>query len=232
MYRNPDQYTVTAHAIPRRGLHVRAIAIGMFAALAMFTFIAPRAFAQTPTATATATPTTSTELAPIDGLEIKLVGTNPVQYEAIVTSGLPSGCATFDSIAMVRNGNRFDIVVQNKMSVPAGGACTTIYGSVTNKVNLGTDYTAETTYTVVANAAGSRPMTKTFVAFIAGSSATPSATATAVATGTPVAPRPANTGNAGLHEANSTLLVRVLGGSALAFAAVAAFLVRVPRRSR
>ncbi len=225
------------------GMSLRALAFAALAALTAFALVAPRAFAQTPTATATATATgtatpTATqtiELAPIDGLEVRQSTAQAGQYEAVVTSGLPSGCASFDSITTARNGARIDIIVNNKMNIPAGGACTTIYGTTSHTVTLGSDFVAGTTYTVVANVSGPRSQTR---AFVAGTTATPTATGTATATATAtgtgtVVPRPANTGNAGLLDQPDRGSRLLAGAVALALGLAAATVVaRLPLRRR
>jgi hypothetical protein len=90
--------------------------------------------------------------APIDNVDILVRESYPPQYAAVVTSGLPSGCAHFHSISMERDGTTFEITVLNQM--PADGeqvACTMIYGMVENTVELGSDLVPGTTYTVVVN---------------------------------------------------------------------------------
>ena len=77
--------------------------------------------------------------APIDGIEIITDPNDPSKYIVRVTSGLPSGCATFESYGFSQQGQVFHISVQNR--VPADGAeiaCTMIYGIVTTDIELGT----------------------------------------------------------------------------------------------
>jgi hypothetical protein len=90
-------------------------------------------------------------LAPIESVEVVRTGTTTAGYSVVVTSGLPSGCAAFDSIDVERTGNRFDVTVRNMMTVPPGGACTMIYGIVTNSVALPGPFADGTSYTVNVN---------------------------------------------------------------------------------
>lgn len=190
--------------------------------VASFALLANTASAQT----ATPTPVRTIELAPIDALDIRILESAPPQFQAAITSGLPSGCASFDSISTVRNGTRIDVTVRNAISVPPGGACTTIYGMVQKVVDLGSNFDAGVTYTVVVNTGGSRSMTKTFVA---GASATPTpiVTPTPPIPAVPVVPRPANVGNAGFAAIGSgspavdLAICTALAASALALAVVA-----------
>ena len=207
----------------RSALAPLALLAAAVLAVASFALLVRTASAQT----ATPTPVRTIELAPIDALDIRILESFPPQYQAAITSGLPSGCASFDSISTVRNGARIDITVRNAISVPPGGACTTIYGMVQKVVDLGSNFDAGVTYAVVVNAGGSRSMTKTFVA---GASATPTPIVTPtppITAVTPVVPRPANVGNAGFaaigsgSQAVDLAIGTALAASALALAVVA-----------
>lgn len=222
------------HAILPRPRPLAALAFGAMCALATFALLVRPADAQTPTATptptSTATPAPATppdrrlELAPVEAVEVQVAKSNPPQYQAVVTSGLPGGCAAFDSISARRTDTRIDVTVQNSM--PVGNVpCTAIYGYTKNAVNLGSDFQTGVTYTVVVNAASPSTKRVTFV----GGAASPVPDATPPAA-TPVAPRPANTGSAGANEVDA--IDAVVGGSAMLAAAVAVALlaVRVPRR--
>ena len=74
------------------------------------------------------------------------------EYAINVTSGLPSGCAKFNEIAMTRNGNAFTVDVTNLMPSPDESiACTAIYGYHESKVALGSGLTAREAYMVTIN---------------------------------------------------------------------------------
>ncbi len=95
-----------------------------------------------PTPTAEPTAATRLEKAPIDDAQIETVvaddfehGIATYSYSVAVTSGLPSGCHTFDSAAMTRNGFTIDIDVENR--APTGDRpCTAIYGSHLSTIEL------------------------------------------------------------------------------------------------
>ena len=90
--------------------------------------------------------------APIDGVEITIAESFPPQYFVRVTSGLPSGCVTFDAIETTRDGNTIEIAVWNLGPGPdATFACTAIYGIVENNVALGTDFESGAEYRVEVN---------------------------------------------------------------------------------
>ena len=88
----------------------------------------------------------------IDGVEITIAESFPPQYFVRVTSGLPSGCVTFDAIETTRDGNTIEIAVWNLGPGPdATFACTAIYGIVENNVALGTDFESGAEYRVEVN---------------------------------------------------------------------------------
>ncbi len=109
-------------------------------------------------------------LAPIERVDVVRTSGTPTGYAAVVTSGLPSGCAAFDSIEAERTGDAFDVTVRNMISVPPGGACTMIYGIVTNTVALPGTFRDGTTYALNVN--GER---STFVAGASIPAASPAA---------------------------------------------------------
>ncbi len=90
--------------------------------------------------------------APIERVEINVAESFPPQYFVDIVSGLPNGCARFDSIEMSRSGDTIQLVVMNLVPGPGSNvACTMIYGTVQHHVALGTDFEAARTYTVVVN---------------------------------------------------------------------------------
>lgn len=215
---------------PRAVLPPQILGLAALVALAAFALVARNAQAQTPTATgtatATATPERRLELAPIESVEVQVLKSQPPQYQVAVTSGLPGGCAQFDSIKAERSGTRVDVTVMNSM--PVGNVpCTAIYGYKDSTLNLGSDFAAGTTYTVVVNAAGNTSKTTTFTTQSTGT-ATPSP-AGPTPTPAPSTPRPANVGTGG---PGVDALDAILGGSVLLAAILAASVVavRVPRR--
>lgn len=100
------------------------------------------------------------ELAPIEEINVLFLESFPVQYRLDVTSGLPSGCAAFESIEVEQDGTTFNVTVLNTMPAPDQDvACTMIYGYHESTVDLGTGLESGTEYTVNVN-----DKTTTFVA--------------------------------------------------------------------
>ncbi len=90
--------------------------------------------------------------APIDGAEILILESFPVQYRLSFISGLPSGCARFHGVEVERSGTTVTVTVWNTQ--PEGAViCTAEYGMHTDSVSLGigTDYTPGVKYTVLVN---------------------------------------------------------------------------------
>ncbi|MFQ5382466.1 MAG: hypothetical protein ACE5EF_12725, partial [Dehalococcoidia bacterium] len=90
--------------------------------------------------------------APIDGIEILMRESYPVQYALQITSGLPNGCTEFDDLEWARSGNVIKVAVLNRVNDGGGTlACTEIYGLVESVVDLGTDFVSGETYTIFVN---------------------------------------------------------------------------------
>ena len=88
--------------------------------------------------------------APIDGLDVRILESNPPQYMLNVRAGLPSGCAERNRYETRTEGDVVTVTVLNWM--PAGNpACTMIYGSYELNINLGSDFRRGTTYSVSVN---------------------------------------------------------------------------------
>jgi hypothetical protein len=88
--------------------------------------------------------------APIDGLDVRVLESNPPQYMLSVRAGLPSGCAERNRHELQRAGEAITLTVLNWM--PTGNpACTMIYGSYELNINLGSDFRRGTTYSVIVN---------------------------------------------------------------------------------
>jgi hypothetical protein len=98
--------------------------------------------------------------APIEEIDVLFLESFPVQHRLHVISGLPSGCAAFEGIEVVRDGTTFNVTVTNTMPAPDQDiACTMIYGYHESTVDLGNDLESGTEYTVNVN-----DKTMTFVA--------------------------------------------------------------------
>ena len=90
-------------------------------------------------------------LAPIEQVEIARGDVGVSTYVAVVRSGLPSGCAKFERVDVTRSGDTFTLTVLNRVTVPPSGACTAIYGIVTNRVALSGDFIVGRQYSVTVN---------------------------------------------------------------------------------
>ena len=109
--------------------------------------------ATTPTPAIPATPpgATTRVLAPIDAAEMIVRESFPPQYAVRVVSGLPSGCHTFDGAEVTRNGTEIAIAVWNRVPSDARIACTAIYGTHEEIVELGSDFRSGVVYHVAVN---------------------------------------------------------------------------------
>ena len=88
--------------------------------------------------------------APIDGLDVRVLESNPPQYVLSVRAGLPSGCAERNRHEVERVAETITVTVLNWM--PTGNPiCTMIYGSYELSINLGSDFRPGTTYSVSVN---------------------------------------------------------------------------------
>ena len=90
-------------------------------------------------------------LAPIEAAEIVVRESSPPQYAVKITSGLPNGCAKFERIDIVPNGKVVDLRVWNTLPAEKSIACTMIYGTTSNTVNLGGHFERGRTYDVRIN---------------------------------------------------------------------------------
>jgi hypothetical protein len=89
-------------------------------------------------------------LAPIDGLDVRVLESNPPQYMLSVRAGLPSGCAERNRYETERVAEAITVTVLNWM--PTGNApCTMMYGSYELTISLGSDFRPGTTYSVSVN---------------------------------------------------------------------------------
>ena len=86
----------------------------------------------------------------------------PPQYIVMITSGLPSGCATFQGYDVSRNGDTINITMTNQVPAPeAEIMCILIYGYEETSINIGSDFDADVTYTVLVNG----EVSETFVGY-------------------------------------------------------------------
>jgi hypothetical protein len=89
-------------------------------------------------------------LAPIDGLDVRVLESSPPQYMLNVRAGLPGGCAEKNRHETRRDAVSITVTVLNWM--PTGNLpCTMIYGSYELNINLGSDFRPGATYSVSVN---------------------------------------------------------------------------------
>ncbi|RJQ11388.1 MAG: hypothetical protein C4558_03470 [Dehalococcoidia bacterium] len=101
-------------------------------------------------------------LAPIESVEVVRSDSPEPSYWAVITSGLPNGCAKFERIDVKRTGDTFEITVLNRIPQTLV-ACPAIYGYVTSRVPLTGDFVLGRTITLNVN-----DRTTTFIAGSAG----------------------------------------------------------------
>ena len=128
----------------------RTLVVAGTALVAAFVTAGALAFALTANSSSPGLDGRQTVAAPIDGLEISVLESNPPQYVVRIKAGLPSGCAKQHSHAIARAGDIITVTVLNSM--PTGNpVCTMIYGTYDLNLNLGSDFRSGTTYTVRVN---------------------------------------------------------------------------------
>ena len=89
-------------------------------------------------------------LAPIDGLDVRVLESSPPQYVLSVRAGLPSGCAEKNRHEAGRVAEAITVIVLNWMAA-GSPPCTMIYGSYELNINLGSDFRPGITYSVSVN---------------------------------------------------------------------------------
>jgi len=104
-----------------------------------------------PPVTPTALPR-KTVRAPIDRLDLVTRESAPPHYAVQVSSGLPDGCTTFKEARVTgRSGATITVEVTNTHPSDGMVACTMIYGTHVETVELGSDFERGTEYTVRVN---------------------------------------------------------------------------------
>jgi hypothetical protein len=89
-------------------------------------------------------------LAPIDGLDVRVLESSQPQYMLSIRAGLPSGCAEKSRHEIKCEADAITVTVRNW--IPTGSPpCTLIYGSYELNINLGSDFQPGTTYSVSVN---------------------------------------------------------------------------------
>ncbi len=87
--------------------------------------------------------------APIHNVEVVFMESFPVQVGVKIEYGLRDGCTTFHESAVTRDGNEITIEITTRRPVDA--ICDMAYRFGEEYVNLGSDFTEGTTYTLKVN---------------------------------------------------------------------------------
>jgi hypothetical protein len=94
--------------------------------------------------------------APIHEVNISFAKSLPPQVIVYIKGGLPDGCTTFRELKTGRTDKTVKITVT--VQRPKEAICTEIYGFFERNENIGSDFIAGETYTVIVN-----DISKTFV---------------------------------------------------------------------
>ncbi len=88
-------------------------------------------------------------LAPIHEVDVSFMESFPVQIGVHIKGGLSDGCTTFHEAVVTREGNSVNIEVTTQR--PKDVMCPTIYTFFEKNLNIGSDFTAGTEYTLKVN---------------------------------------------------------------------------------
>jgi hypothetical protein len=89
------------------------------------------------------------DLAPIHEVTVSILKSNPPQIAVLIKGGLRDGCTAFYNIEVTREGTSVNIKVYT--CHPKDQACPAIYTFFEKYINLGSDFTMVTTYTLNVN---------------------------------------------------------------------------------
>jgi inhibitor of cysteine peptidase len=88
-------------------------------------------------------------LAPIHEVDVYFMESFPVQVGVHIKGGLRDGCTTFHDAVVTQTGNRVNIEVTTQR--PRDAMCTQVYGYFEENLNIGSNFTTGTTYTLKVN---------------------------------------------------------------------------------
>jgi hypothetical protein len=88
-------------------------------------------------------------LAPIHEVEVLFMESYPVQVGVYIQGGLRDGCTTFHDAVVTREGDTINIEVT--VQKPRDKVCPTIYTYFEENLNLGSEFTVGTTYTIIVS---------------------------------------------------------------------------------
>jgi len=87
--------------------------------------------------------------APIHEVEVRFMESFPIQVGVFIKGGLRDGCTTFHDAAVSREGNT--ITIEVTVQKPKEMVCPAVYTYFEENLNLGSDFTPGTTYTLNVN---------------------------------------------------------------------------------
>ena len=90
-----------------------------------------------------------TSLAPIHEVKVNIMESDPPQIGVYIKGGLRDGCTTFNDIEIAREGSTVNIKVTTQH--PRDVSCPAVYNYFEKNINLGSDFTIGTTYTLNVN---------------------------------------------------------------------------------
>jgi hypothetical protein len=91
--------------------------------------------------------------APIADLNLISTGERPPRYQVGIISGLPNSCAEFHDARITGNtGTLITVSITNTVPEDPNAVCAEVYDTHSSVLELGSDYTPGTTYTVKVNA--------------------------------------------------------------------------------
>ena len=88
-------------------------------------------------------------LAPIHEVDVYFMESYPVQVGVHIQGGLKDGCTTFHNAVVTQEGGTINIEVT--VQRPRDAICTQVYTYFEENINLGSDFTVGTTYTLTVN---------------------------------------------------------------------------------
>jgi len=98
---------------------------------------------------APAEPQEEIDLAPIHEVNVTLLKSKPPQIGVYIKGGLRDGCTTFHNIEITREGSTVNIKVTTQH--PKDKVCPAVYGYFEKDVNLGSNFSVGTIYTLNVN---------------------------------------------------------------------------------
>ena len=89
------------------------------------------------------------KLAPIEGITVMMLTSDPPQVQVYIKGGLADSCTTFNDLKVERSVNIFKITVT--VQRPGEAVCAQVYSTFEKYENLGSDFAPGETYTVHVN---------------------------------------------------------------------------------